>query len=72
MDDFKVMDRKDVEALRKLLHVAEAGSQALQSWPTYDCDTPERIELTALERSHESLKVAMLYLSEAIYHLTAV
>lgn len=67
----RVMSNQDVQVLRKLLVVAEAGAVALDRWPVYDGPTdPSDKTKTHLEKSHDALRTAMLYISEAVYELT--
>lgn len=68
-ENFAVLNRKSVAALRKLLAVAESGATAIDSWPGEVMDYDGRIEPTRLEESLEDLKKAMLWVSAAIEKL---
>lgn len=59
---FNVLGRREVEALRELLHVAEAAASALESWPVHS-----EVDLS----SREPLVVSRDCLVDAVFDLSA-
>jgi hypothetical protein len=68
-----LLRRDAVEALRKLLHVAEAGATVLDSWPTSDCPVPgDRDYELPIEVAESRLKLGLQQVTSAIAAIVEV